>query len=222
MAVYQIFARPGPLTLGLLVLGIGLMGSANPLFAQAAVAEAPAAAETEQQEAEIDAAMFNTLFEQVMANPLPPAAPVQPVAFNHQWHVAEVGLECTTCHTNPDPGLLMTFPDTETCMMCHADIATDKEPIQKLTAYDTAHEAVPLVRVYQVLPGVTWNHRTHIDAGVGCLNCHGPVPELVEMQQVTSVTAMASCMSCHQEQQVSNACTTCHSWPDDQLIRTGR
>lgn len=166
---------------------------------------------------------FNDLFDQVMANPAPPAAPDQPLPFSHQLHVGEYGLDCTNCHTNPDPGVMMTFPATETCMECHADVGTDKEPIQRLTQYHEAHEDVPWVRVYQLLPGVNWSHRGHLDAGVGCINCHGPVPELPQMQEMTTVTGMASCISCHQAQKVNDSCATCHSWPDDQLlIRTGQ
>lgn len=194
--------------LGLALLGVGLAGGLS-MAQQAATGEAPA-----PEAEEIDPALFNKLFEQVMASPAAPAAPAQPIAFNHQFHVGEVGLDCATCHTNPDPGRLMTFPDTETCMMCHADIATDKAPIQKLTEYHDAHQSVPWVRVYEVLPGVTWTHRAHLEAGVGCLNCHGPVPDLPEMRQMTTVTSMATCMSCHQEQQASNSCVTCHSWPN--------
>ncbi|MBC9247466.1 cytochrome c3 family protein [Paracoccus sp. 11-3] len=193
--------------------GTDVVATAN---AQAATGNTPSIDEP------VDPAWLNRLFEQVAANPVPPAAPVQPLPFNHEWHVTEVGLDCTNCHTNPDPGRLMTFPDTETCMQCHADIATDKEPIQRLTAYHDAHEAVPWVRVYQLLPGVNWSHRTHVDAGVGCLNCHGAVPELQQMRQLTTVTSMASCQSCHQAQQAPNTCVTCHSWPDDRLIRAGR
>lgn len=206
--------------LGIALLGLGLSGTA------VIVAGVGLAQQSEEVEADvaddIDPALFNRLFEQVMANPALPAAPTQPLPFSHQWHVGEVGLDCTNCHTNPDPGRLMTFPDTETCMQCHADIATDKEPIQKLTEYHNADEAVPWVRVYQLMPGVNWSHRTHVDAGVGCLNCHGAVPDLPQMQELTTVTSMASCQSCHQAQQAPNTCTTCHSWPDDGLIKAGR
>lgn len=180
------------------------------------------AAEDAMPEDDADPALFNRLFEQVMAHPAPPAAPDQPLPFSHEWHVGEVGLDCTTCHTNPDPGRLMTFAATETCMQCHAEIGTDKQPIQRLTEYHNAHEVVSWVRVYEVMPGVNWSHRTHVDAGVGCLNCHGSVPEMPQVREITTVTGMASCQSCHQAQQAPNTCVTCHSWPDDQMIQSVR
>lgn len=153
-------------------------------------------------------------FEQVQASPAAPPAPMQPLPYSHQLHVGELGLDCATCHANADPGNLMTFPATQTCMDCHTDIAIEKEPIQRLTQYHEAQEQIPWERVYQVLPGVNWSHRTHLDAGVDCTSCHGAVAEMPQMQQATAVTSMASCMSCHEAQGAPNTCVTCHSWPN--------
>src|SRR5918993_205716 len=58
-----------------------------------------------------------------------PSAPVQPIAYSHKTHVA-LGLDCTTCHVNPAPGKLMTFPPTSLCMECHKALATDRPAIQ--------------------------------------------------------------------------------------------
>ena len=60
--------------------------------------------------------------------------PVQPIPYSHQTHLA-IGLECATCHTNPEPGKLMTFPATSTCMSCHVTVATKKPSIQKLASF---------------------------------------------------------------------------------------
>src|SRR3984893_16348150 len=56
--------------------------------------------------------------------------PAQPVTYSHQSHLA-LGLECSFCHTNPEPGTLMTFPLTSTCMSCHTTVAAKKPSIQK-------------------------------------------------------------------------------------------
>src|SRR5580692_11535840 len=60
--------------------------------------------------------------------------PVQPIPYSHQLHLA-IGLECSNCHTNPEPGNLMTFPATSTCMSCHSTVATKKPSIQKLALF---------------------------------------------------------------------------------------
>jgi hypothetical protein len=142
-------------------------------------------------------------------NPAEHAAPAQPIPYSHKKHLA-FGLECKKCHTNPEPGKLMTFPATSTCMECHVTIAKDKAAIQKLAEYAKSKQAVPWVRVYTVLPGVAWNHRVHLEAGVKCETCHGQVREIEAMSEVTSVTTMYSCLNCHELNKAKTACDTCH------------
>jgi hypothetical protein len=147
--------------------------------------------------------------QMVPDNPSEHKPPVQPISYSHKKHLA-FGLECKKCHTNPEPGKLMTFPATSTCMECHVSIAKDKPAIQKLTEYAKTKQAVPWVRVYTVLPGVAWSHRAHLDAGVKCETCHGQVREMEAMSEVTSVTTMYSCLNCHELNHAKTACDTCH------------
>jgi hypothetical protein len=119
-------------------------------------------------------------------------------------------LDCKDCHTNPEPGKLMTFPETSKCMLCHVTVAKDKPSIQKLAEYSKSKQAIPWVRVYTVLPGVAWNHRTHLQGGVKCETCHGQVRQMEAMSEVTSVTTMYSCLNCHEMNQAKTACDTCH------------
>ena len=148
-------------------------------------------------------------------NPLHPSGPVQPIPYSHKTHLA-LGLQCETCHTNPEPGRLMTFPATSTCMTCHTSIATDKPTIQKLATFAQSQQPVPWVRIYTVLPGVNWAHRTHLQAGMKCEMCHGQVAQMVVMSEATSVTTMAACLNCHVANNAKTACVTCHSWPPAQ------
>jgi hypothetical protein len=142
-------------------------------------------------------------------NPSPHPAPEQPIPYSHKQHLA-FGLQCKECHTNPEPGKLMTFPDTAKCMQCHVTIAKDKPSIQKIAEYAASKKEIPWVRVYKVLPGVAWTHRAHLDAGVKCETCHGDVAQLSAMSEVTSVTTMYSCLSCHEMNHAKTACETCH------------
>jgi mono/diheme cytochrome c family protein len=158
----------------------------------------------------------------VSANPSPHAAPEQPLHFSHEKHMP-LGLECRSCHTNPAPGANMTFPATGTCMGCHAGVAVDRPAIKTLTQYDNSHEDIPWVRVYELLSGVKWSHLTHLRAGLKCAACHGDVSKLSAMEEATSVTSMANCISCHQARPISNgdACVTCHAWPPNGGLVSG-
>src|SRR3974390_353584 len=122
-------------------------------------------------------------------NPSPHPAPEQPLPYSHKQHLA-LGLECKECHTNPEPGKLMTIPGAEKCMQCHVTIAKEKPAIQKLAEFANAKQEIPWVRVYQVLPGVEWSHRAHLSAGVKCETCHGQVRQMEQVSEVTSVVTM--------------------------------
>jgi len=150
--------------------------------------------------------------QEVPDNPVEHAPPEQPIPYSHKTHLA-LGLACSTCHTNPGPGNLMTFPATMTCMSCHISVATHKPAIQKLAAFSKSKQAIPWVRVYTVLPGVTWTHRKHLDAGMKCQMCHGQVAQMDRMSETTSVTTMGVCLNCHKEHGAPTVCSTCHSWP---------
>ena len=150
--------------------------------------------------------------QEVPDNIAPHSPPAQPLPYSHKTHVA-LGLECRRCHTNPDPGIQMTFPATTICMTCHSTIAKDKPAIVKLAEFARSSQPIPWQRVYQVTPGVTWTHRKHLAAGMQCVMCHGQVAQVDAMAENTSVTSMASCISCHQSHKVSTACQICHAWP---------
>jgi hypothetical protein len=150
--------------------------------------------------------------QEVPDNIAPHSAPAQPLPYSHKTHISQ-GLRCGQCHTNPNPGTEMTFPATTICLACHSTIAKDKPAIVKLAEFARSGQPIPWQRVYQVTPGVTWTHRKHLAAGMQCVMCHGQVQQVDAMAQNTSVTAMASCISCHESHKVSTACQTCHAWP---------
>lgn len=163
-----------------------------------------AAGLTAQQSAPSQAAK-----QMVPDNPSEHMPPVQPIPYSHKKHLS-FGLECKNCHTNPDPGKLMTFPATSKCMECHITIAKNKPSIHKLAGYSKSKQPIRWVRVYTVLPGISWNHRAHLEANVRCETCHGQVREMEAMSEVTSVTTMYSCLSCHEMNRAKTACDTCH------------
>jgi hypothetical protein len=145
-------------------------------------------------------------------NPSPHSAPEQPIPYSHKQHLA-FGLKCQECHTNPESGKLMTFPETAKCMQCHVTIAKDKPSIQKIAQYSASNQQIPWVRVYKVIPGVTWTHRAHLAAGVKCETCHGDVSQISAMSEVTSVVTMYSCLNCHEMNHAKTTCESCHVRP---------
>ncbi len=135
--------------------------------------------------------------------------PKQPIAFSHEHHAGTLKLSCATCHVNPKPGEMMTFPAEAKCMACHTTIKTDSEEIKRLAKFAADKKRVPWVRVYQVPTYVFWSHKTHLDAGATCTECHGEVAKMPVMFQAVE-TNMGSCMTCHAKKKVSNDCSFCH------------
>ena len=146
----------------------------------------------------------------VPAAQAPAAAPVQPLPYSHKTHV-KLGLQCRSCHTNPEGGKLMTYPPTVVCMGCHQAIATDRPAIQKLAEFAKTGEPIPWVRVYRVPDYVYWRHGTHLEAEVTCAECHGPVADRDVIAVETNVTRMLGCVTCHDKRQVYTDCSACHA-----------
>lgn len=142
-------------------------------------------------------------------NPTVPPAPVQPIPYSHKLHLS-IGLQCLYCHVNPDGGKLMTYPATATCMTCHAAVAADRPAIKTLASFAASGKPVPWVRVYEVPDYVFWQHGSHLEAGVTCEECHGPVAEREVIARETNVTTMLGCRTCHDQRQVYTECAACH------------
>jgi hypothetical protein len=138
------------------------------------------------------------------------SAPVQPIAFSHKLHAGKIGLTCTTCHLAPKTGQSLTIPQAPLCMQCHQTIAADKPEIQKLTAFNTNSQTIPWIRVYGVPSFVRFSHKTHLEKGNTCKECHGAVETRDQLFPEVDLS-MAGCLSCHNTKQASTGCDTCHT-----------
>ena len=52
--------------------------------------------------------------------------PVQPVHFQHDIHVGQLGLDCRYCHSYVEVSGHSNFPTTQTCMNCHRQVQKDE------------------------------------------------------------------------------------------------
>lgn len=135
------------------------------------------------------------------------SSPVQPIAFAHSVHVGKLGINCVYCHyaanKSMDPGL----PAVSTCMGCHS-LITSQSPavkqdipqlapeIDKLQQYAKNNKPIPWVRIHKVPEYVHFPHMRHVNAGVTCQTCHGPIQKMDRVYQYSSLN-MGWCVSCH-------------------------
>lgn len=132
----------------------------------------------------------------------------QPIPYSHKTHLA-LGLKCSSCHKNPDPGEIMEYPAESFCMGCHSTIKADSPYIQKLAAAARDKTPIAWVPVYRLPAFVYFSHRVHTQAKVACETCHGPVRERDVITKEVS-NDMHFCMACHTASKARNDCDTCH------------
>lgn len=139
--------------------------------------------------------------------------PEQPIKFSHIIHVQKNKMDCQYCHWSVAKAAYAAIPEVETCMGCHklvkgADPASQAE-IKKLDEYWAKGEPIPWVKVHVMPQHVNFNHKRHVKAGVSCQECHGQVPNMAEVERVSSMK-MGWCVDCHRQRGASIDCYTCH------------
>ncbi len=120
----------------------------------------------------------------------------QPVPFSHQHHVTGLGIDCRYCHTSVENSSFAGIPPTKTCINCHAQIWTNAAYLEPVRESFRSGKSIVWTRVNQVPNFVYFNHSIHINKGVGCNNCHGPVDQMPYMYQYASLQ-MEFCLDCH-------------------------
>jgi hypothetical protein len=81
-------------------------------------------------------------------------------------------------------------------------------------------KGIEWIRVHSLPDFVHFDHRSHVNAGVDCQRCHGPVERMERIVQWSSLT-MGWCVNCHRDvnqgridglqgKSASIDCSTCH------------
>jgi hypothetical protein len=120
----------------------------------------------------------------------------QPLPFSHEHHVAGLGIDCRYCHTAVEVSSFAGIPPTATCMNCHSQIWSGSDVLKPLR--DSFQTGTPIrwTRVHNLPDFVYFNHSIHVNKGVGCATCHGPVDRMPLMWQDQSLQ-MEWCLNCH-------------------------
>ena len=120
----------------------------------------------------------------------------QPVPFSHQHHVAGLGIDCRYCHTSVENSKFAGIPPTKTCMNCHSQIWTGAPLLEPVRESFRTGKSLVWTRVNDLPDFVYFDHRIHINKGVGCNTCHGPVDRMPLMFNYASLQ-MEWCLDCH-------------------------
>ena len=120
----------------------------------------------------------------------------QPAPFSHQHHVAALGIDCRYCHTSVEESGFAGIPPTKTCMNCHSQIWTNAQLLEPVRESYRTGKSLVWNRVNDLPDFVYFDHSIHINKGVGCNTCHGPVDRMPLMYNYASLQ-MEWCLNCH-------------------------
>lgn len=130
--------------------------------------------------------------------------PIQPINYSHRLHAGQLQIPCEYCHSSADQSQHAGIPALGVCMNCHttitsvADAVTPSIEIAKLRAAVETGTPIQWVKVYRLPDFVRFDHSRHVNAGVACQTCHGPVETMERVRQVPDLS-MGWCVSCHRD-----------------------
>jgi hypothetical protein len=114
--------------------------------------------------------------------------PEQPIAYSHDLHAGDLGIDCKYCHNAVTKSKHATIPTVNVCMNCHKSVnegtVTGTEEIAKiynaagwdpdLNAYTGDTKPIKWVKVHNLPDHVYFNHSQHVEVGgIDCAQCHG-------------------------------------------------
>lgn len=136
----------------------------------------------------------------------------QPIAYNHNKHISEVGLTCFDCHAHVLTHQKASIPNIQFCKNCHEEAMTDSKEEKKLVAYIKKNHPIPWIQVHRVPDYVYFSHRRHVSLGkIACQDCHGDVNNMtLPFSKPNIQIKMQFCIRCHERKQVTTDCSACH------------
>src|SRR5690554_932723 len=120
----------------------------------------------------------------------------QPVDFQHNTHVVQVGLDCRYCHTSVETSNTASVPPTETGMTCHSQIRTATPQLQAVFESWETGRPIQWNRVHDLPDYVYFDHSVHVNNSVACSSCHGRVDHMPTVFKVEPLTT-GWCLECH-------------------------
>ena len=126
----------------------------------------------------------------------------QPVQFSHKHHVGDDGIDCRYCHTGVETSAYAGIPPTKTCMNCHSVLYNNVGYLEPIRESYRTENSIRWQKVHRLADYVYFNHSIHVNKGIGCSSCHGPVNEMALVYQASPLN-MQWCLECHRNPQAN-------------------
>jgi nitrate reductase gamma subunit len=128
-------------------------------------------------------------------------APAQPIAFSHRLHAGTYQVPCLYCHFAAEKSRHAGIPPAGVCMNCHRQLKVATAELERLKEAVSQARPIRWTKVHNLPDFVYFNHSQHVNAGVACQRCHGPVETMDRVRQFAPLT-MGWCLGCHRQEGV--------------------
>ena len=146
--------------------------------------------------------------------------PEQPINYSHKVHAGDNKMDCLYCHFGAEKSRHAGIPPANVCMNCHWMVKTESPEIKKIKDAIDTNTPIEWIRIHSLPDYVLFNHSRHVNGGVSCQECHGPVETMAKVKQVAPLT-MGWCIECHRTKgiaapiakpgtEVGSDCASCH------------
>ena len=122
--------------------------------------------------------------------------PIQPVPFSHATHAEQLGIDCRYCHSTVEKSWFSNIPSSSTCMNCHNQVLKDDPRLALVRESAASGKPIPWVQIHRTPDFVYFNHSVHVNRGISCVECHGPINKMEEVYHAKPLS-MAFCLDCH-------------------------
>ena len=103
---------------------------------------------------------------------------------------------CRYCHSFVESSSEANIPSTSVCMNCHQNIRKESKDLTFLKDSYENNNPIEWVKVHMLPDYAYFDHSVHLNAGVGCVSCHGRIDQMEVVQQ-SEPLSMSWCLDCH-------------------------
>ncbi len=122
--------------------------------------------------------------------------PIQPVFYSHAIHVGQLGMDCRYCHSAVEKSWYANLPASSTCMNCHNQVLKDDPRLALVRESAASGRPIEWVQIHRTPDYVYFNHSVHVTRGISCVECHGQINQMDEVQHAKPLS-MTFCLDCH-------------------------
>ena len=124
--------------------------------------------------------------------------PIQPIAFSHEIHAGQLGMDCRYCHNGVEKSWYSNIPAAAVCMNCHNQVLKDSPKLELVRESALSGKPIEWVQIHKTPDYVYFNHSVHVNRGVSCVKCHGQVNHMDEVRHEKPLS-MSFCLECHRD-----------------------